>query len=269
MTDEEIERVEALVNERIRKNFPLEENRSMSIEDAKKTGAMMLFGEKYGDVVRVIKFGHSVELCGGTHVQSTGEIGMFRIQSEGAVAAGVRRIEAITANGAFNFVKSELNVLEEIRHVLKSKDALKSIHDLQQKYIELSKLVEKFNKEKAGEMKSVLKEKIKTLNGVSFLAERVDLDPAELKDVAFQLKGETERFFAVFAGESGGKAMLTCIISEDLVKEKGLNASNIIRELAKEINGGGGGQAFFATAGGTKVEGLATALEKASSYITQ
>ncbi len=267
MTDEELDKVSALVNQRIRKNFPLEENRNMSIEDAKKTGAMMLFGEKYGDVVRVIKFGNSVELCGGTHVQSTGEIGLFRVQSEGAVAAGVRRIEAISANGAFNFVKNELNTLEEIRHALKSKDVVKSIQELQHKNIELTKVVERFNKEKAGEIKAVLKQKIKIVNGVSFLSERVDLEAAELKDISFQLKSETEKFFAVFGGESVGKAMLTCVISEDLVKEKGLNASNIIRELAKEINGGGGGQAFFATAGGTNPEGLKVALEKAVSFI--
>jgi alanyl-tRNA synthetase len=267
MSDEEIARVESLVNERIRKNLLLEENRAMKIDDAKKTGAMMLFGEKYGDLVRVIRFGSSVELCGGTHVRSSGEIGMFRIQSEGAVAAGVRRIEAITAETAFGFVKSELDALASVRELLKAKDVLKSVHDLQQKNAELQKQIEKFNREKASVIKKELREKITSLNGVSFLAERVDLDPAELKDIAFQLKGETQNLFAVFAGESGGKATLTCVISEELVKERNLNASNIIRELAKEINGGGGGQAFFATAGGTKAEGLDVALQKAADYV--
>jgi len=267
MSDEEIARVESLVNERIRKNLLLEENRAMKIDDAKKTGAMMLFGEKYGDLVRVIRFGNSVELCGGTHVRSTGEIGMFRIQSEGAVAAGVRRIEAITSETAFGFVKSELDALASVRELLKAKDVLKSVHDLQQKNAELQKQIEKFNREKASVIKKELREKITSLNGVSFLAERVDLDPAELKDIAFQLKGETQNLFAVFAGESGGKATLTCVISEELVKERNLNASNIIRELAKEINGGGGGQAFFATAGGTKAEGLNVALQKAADYV--
>lgn len=267
MSDEEIARVESLVNERIRKNLLLEENRAMKIDDAKKTGAMMLFGEKYGDLVRVIRFGNSVELCGGTHVRSTGEIGMFRIQSEGAVAAGVRRIEAITSETAFGFVKSELDALASVRELLKAKDVLKSVHDLQQKNAELQKQIEKFNREKASVIKKELREKITSLNGVSFLAERVDLDPAELKDIAFQLKGETQNLFAVFAGVSGGKATLTCVISEELVKERNLNASNIIRELAKEINGGGGGQAFFATAGGTKAEGLNVALQKAADYV--
>lgn len=267
MSDEEIARVESLVNERIRKNLLLEENRAMKIDDAKKTGAMMLFGEKYGDLVRVIRFGTSVELCGGTHVRSTGEIGMFRIHSEGAVAAGVRRIEAITSETAFGFVKSELDALASVRELLKAKDVLKSVQDLQQKNSELQKQIEKFNREKASVIKKELREKITTVNGVSFLAERVDLDPAELKDVAFQLKGETQNLFAVFAGESGGKATITCVISEELVKERNLNASNIIRELAKEINGGGGGQAFFATAGGTKAEGLSVALQKAAGYV--
>lgn len=240
----------------------------MSIEDAKKTGAMMLFGEKYGDVVRVIKFGNSVELCGGTHVPATGEIGLFKIQSEGAVAAGVRRIEAISSNGAFNFIKNELGKLQEVRETLKSKDIIKSIHELQAKNSELQKQIEKFNKEKATEVKKELKQKITSINGINFLSERIDLDAASLKDIAFQLKGETERFFAVFGSEMDGKAVLTCAISDDLVKEKNLNASTIIRELAKDINGGGGGQPSFATAGGTKPEGIASALEKAKTYIS-
>jgi alanyl-tRNA synthetase len=267
MTDEEAARVETLVNERIRKNFPLEENRSMSIDDARKTGAMMLFGEKYGDVVRVIKFGNSVELCGGTHVQSTGEIGMFRIQSEGAVAAGVRRIEAISSNGAFQFINSELELLEQVRQSLKAKDVMKSIADLQVRNAELQKQIEKFNKEKGAQVKQQLKAKITQIGDVEFIAEHVDLDAAELKDVAFQLKSEHSRLFGMFASQSNGKATITCVISEALAAERSLNAGTIIRELAKEINGGGGGQAFFATAGGTNPDGLQVALDKAKSYI--
>ncbi|MBL0314931.1 MAG: alanine--tRNA ligase [Flavobacteriales bacterium] len=267
VTDEELERVESLVNERIRQSLPLEENRSMKIEDAKKTGAMMLFGEKYGDVVRVIKFGSSIELCGGTHVRNTGEIGLFKIQSEGAVAAGVRRIEAISADGAFNFITGELNTLQSIRETLKSKDILKAIQDLQHRNGELAKQIEKFNKEKAAEIKKVLKGKISQVNGVHFIAEHVELEASDLKDVAFQLKGETENLFGVFTSESGGKAMITCIISEELAKEKNLNASNIVRELAKEINGDRSGQPFFATAGGTNSAGLKTVLEKAVGFL--
>jgi alanyl-tRNA synthetase len=268
MTDEEAARVELLVNERIRKNFPLEENRSMAIEDARKTGAMMLFGEKYGDVVRVIKFGNSVELCGGTHVRSTGEIGMFRIQSEGAVAAGVRRVEAISSNGAFQFINSELELLDQIRQTLKAKDVMKSIADLQSRNAELQKQIEKFNKEKAAQVKQQLKSKITSIGDVEFIAEHVELEAAELKDVAFQLKGEHPKLFGMFASQSNGKATITCVISEALASERNLNAGNIIRELAKEINGGGGGQAFFATAGGTNVAGLQAVLEKAKSYVS-
>ena len=266
MNEEEVERVEALVNERIRMNFSLEENRSMSIEDARKTGAMMLFGEKYGDVVRVIKFGNSIELCGGTHVRSTGEIGMFRIQSEGAVAAGVRRVEAISSHGAFQFINNELATLEQIRQLLKSKDALKSIADLQARNNELQKQLEKFNKEKAGQVKQQLKSKIIKMGDVEFIAEHVDLEAAELKDVAFQLKAEHSKLFGMFASQTNGKATITCVISEALAAERNLNAGNIIRELSKDINGGGGGQAFFATAGGTNVAGLAVVLEKAKGY---
>ena len=268
MSDEEVAKVETLVNERIRKNFPLEENRSMSIEDARKTGAMMLFGEKYGDVVRVIKFGDSIELCGGTHVQNTGEIGMFRIQSEGAVAAGVRRVEAISGEGAFNYINSELETLDQVRQVLKAKDVLKSIADLQARNADLQKQIEKLNKEKGAQVKQQLKSKITLVGDVEFIAEHVDLDAAELKDVAFQLKGEHAKLFGMFASQANGKATITCVISEALAAERSLNAGNIIRELAKEINGGGGGQAFFSTAGGTNPDGLSTVLEKAKSYIS-
>lgn len=267
MTDQEIVKVESLVNDRIRKNFPLIENRAMAIEDAKKTGAMMLFGEKYGDLVRVIQFGSSVELCGGTHVSSTGEIGLFKIQSEGAVAAGVRRIEAISSQGAFDFINEQLNTVEEIKQLLKTKDPVKSIQDLQAKNNDLQKQLEKFQKEKALEVKKSLAGQIQSRDGVQFLTTRIDLDSNSLKDIAFQLKSEMENFYAVFVGESGGKATITCAISDDLIKSKNLNASQIVRELAKEINGGGGGQPSFATAGGTDISGLQRVLDKALSYL--
>lgn len=267
MSEEEVSRVEQLVNERIRKNYPLHEQRAMPIDEARKTGAMMLFGEKYGDVVRVIQFGNSVELCGGTHVTSTGEIGMFRIQSESAVAAGVRRIEAISSEGAFRFIQDELQALEGARQVLKNKDVVKSIQELQQKNSELQKLVERYQKEKAQEVKQALKGKIQVIGDAQFLAERVDIDAASMKDIAFQLKTEYPRLFAVFAGESGGKPSITCVISEALAQERNLNAGQIIRELAKEIGGGGGGQLFFATAGGSNPAGIAVVLERAASFI--
>jgi alanyl-tRNA synthetase len=267
LTTEELEKVELLVNERIRQNFPLEENRSMKIDDARKTGAMMLFGEKYGELVRVIKFGESVELCGGTHVPATGKIGLFKIVSEGAVAAGVRRIEAISSDGAFNFIKNELQSIDEIRSILKTKDVVKSIQDLQSKNTDLQKQIDKFNKEKAIQVKKTILTHIKNVNGIQFLSERIDLEAAEVKDVAFQLKVEVENLFAVFGSISGGKPLLTCIISDNLVADKKLNASQIIRELAKNINGSGGGQNFFATAGGSDLNGLDKALEKAQEFI--
>jgi alanyl-tRNA synthetase len=267
MTEEELTQVEARVNELIRKNFALIENRSMPIEDAKKTGAMMLFGEKYGEVVRVIQFGESIELCGGTHVNQTGQIAIFKIQSESAVAAGIRRIEALTATGALRFIQEELDQLAAIRETVKSKDILKAIGDLQSKNAELQKQLDKINKEKAGQLKSEIKTRITAINGVNFIAEKVDLEAADIKDIAFQLKGEVDNLFAVFGSEVGGKPTLTCIVSDNLVAEKNLNASAIIRDLAKDIQGGGGGQPFFATAGGNNAEGLAGALNRAKAFI--
>lgn len=267
MTEEEIEQVENLVNERVRENFPLIEKRDVPIDEARNSGAMMLFGEKYGDAVRVIRFGESVELCGGTHVPNTGKIGLFKITSEAAVAAGVRRIEAISSKGAFRFIHDELDMLQQVREILKTKDVLKSLADLQSKNADLQKQIDKLNAEKASVMKKELSSKFKQVNGVDFLCERVQLDAQALKDIAFQLKGEHESLFAVFGSEAGGKATITCVISENLVKDKNLNASTIVRELAKEINGGGGGQAFFATAGGTDASGLDRALAKAEGYL--
>jgi alanyl-tRNA synthetase len=267
MTDEELERTENIVNQRIRQSLPLVENRSMAIDDARQTGAMMLFGEKYGERVRVIQFGTSIELCGGTHVQNTAEIGLFKLRSEAAVAAGVRRIEAISSNNALAYLKNELSTLDEIRQLLKAKDPLKSVHDLMQKNNDLQKQIDTLNKEKAQQIKKQLMPLFNEINGINYLATHVDLEAAELKDIAFQMRAEMTNMFAVFAGESGGKATLTCVMSDDVMTSKNLNASNIIRDLAKDINGGGGGQAFFATAGGTKPEGLNSALERAQVFI--
>jgi alanyl-tRNA synthetase len=256
-----------LVNERIRKQYALEESRDVPIEEASKLGAMMLFGEKYGDKVRVIKFGDSIELCGGTHIANTGSIGFFKITSEGAVAAGIRRIEAIAGEVAFGLMKEEMSQLESLRQLLKSKDILKSVSDLQQKNNDLARQVEKLNKEKAQNVKKELASKFTEVKGIQLLVEKVDLEAAEIKDIAFQLKGERDNMIAVFGSESGGKPTITVVISEELVKSKNLNASTIVRELAKDINGGGGGQAFFATAGGSKPEGLTSALQKTPDYL--
>jgi len=269
ITDEEIEKVEAIVNEKIRANTPQEENREMPIEDAKKMGAMMLFGEKYGDAVRVVKFGDSVELCGGTHVAATGQIGLFKIVSESAVAAGVRRIEAITGHHAEKYVNDQLKTLDSIRETVKgSKDILGSVMNLLQENTELSKKIEAFGRERLKILKANLKSKVLLENGVNIIAEKVDIDnEGMLKDLAFQFKGEIDNLFLVLGAEINGKPNLTVMISENLVDEKGLNAGQIVREAGKEIKGGGGGQPFYATAGGKDPSGIPAAIEKALSFL--
>lgn len=268
MSDEEVKQVELRVNQRIAEQLPLVERRDVPIEDARQSGAMMLFGEKYGEKVRVIRFGDSVELCGGTHVKNTASIRLFKIIAESAVAAGVRRIEAISGNGAFAMIDSEMAQLEQLRQWLKSKDILKSVSDLQSKNAELGRQVEKLNREKAAQVKKELSTRFEEVNGIQLLVEKVDLEAPDIKDIVFQWKSEKNNALIVIGSESAGKPMLTVAVSEPLVKEKQLNASSIVRELAKEINGGGGGQPFFATAGGSKPEGLTIALQKAKSMIS-
>jgi alanyl-tRNA synthetase len=267
MSDEEVERVEQLVNERIRQNIPLEERRDVPIAEAKSSGAMMLFGEKYGEAVRVIRFGSSVELCGGTHVPSTGEIGTFMIRSESAVAAGVRRIEAITSTAAQRLMKDEMQVNESLKNLLKSRDLLKSVQELLHRNHELTRQVEQLQKERAAAVKQELKDRFAQVGGIQFLAARVSLDPASIRDIAFQWRGEMTGFMAVIGGDADGKPSLTCVLSDDLVSAGGMNAATIIRDLAKDIQGGGGGQPFFATAGGSKPEGLDTALSRAAEFL--
>ncbi len=269
MSDEEIALVEKLVNEKIRQNSVLEENRAMPIEEAKATGAMMLFGEKYGEAVRVIKFGESVELCGGTHVAATGQIGMLKIVSESAIAAGVRRIEAITAAHAEKYVNEQLDILKNIQEVIKgSKDILGSVTTLIQQNSELSKQIETFQQENLKITKANLKSKILFERGINIIADKITVDNAGLvKDLAFQLKGEVEDLFLVIGADINGKPNLTVMISDNVVADKGLNAGQIVREAGKEIKGGGGGQSFYATAGGKDVAGLQAAIEKALSFL--
>lgn len=269
VTPEELAEVEKRVNDKIRANAAREEYREMPLEEAKEVGAMMLFGEKYGDKVRVIKFGDSVELCGGTHVPATGQIGLFKIVAESAVAAGVRRIEAITAAKAEKFVNEQLSLLNSIRETLKgSKDVLGTIRNLLAENVELKKQIEAFQKENAKQVKEGLKQNMREVNGVNLIAGKVALDnPALIKDLAFQLKGEVENLFLVLGAEINGKPQLTVMISDNLVQEKGWNAGAIVREAGKEIKGGGGGQPFYATAGGKDVQGLQKAIDKAVSYL--
>ncbi len=270
MTDEEIAQVEKIVNRKIRENITLDERRNVPIAEAQTMGAMMLFGEKYGESVRVITFdeGYSRELCGGTHVKATGQIGLFKIVSESAVAAGVRRIEAITADAAEKFVNEQQATVTHIKELLKSKDPVKSISQLVEEKEKLQKKLEQLEGEKTVKIKEGLKAKVSSLNGINKLIELVDIPSAEqLKNLSYQLKQETENLFCVLGTVIDGKPLLSVMISENLVKEKNLHAGNIVKELAKEIQGGGGGQPFYATAGGTKSEGLKAALEKAGKLI--
>lgn len=261
VTDEELQKIQRLVSKAIRSNHPLEELRNTPIEIAQGMGAMALFGEKYGDAVRVIKFGNSVELCGGTHVRNTGEIGLFIITTETAVAAGVRRIEAITSVAAEEYYQKKADLLDDIAHSLKNpKDVLKAVSDLIARNTLLSKEIEHFQKERAKSLKTELKSKIVEVNGVHQLLETIELDGGSIKDILFQLKGEVDNFVGVIGGIADDKCTLSVIISDNLISEKNLNAGSIIREVSRHIDGGGGGQAFFATAGGKNPAGLADAL---------
>lgn len=268
VTDEQLEEIEKIVIQEIRRNSPLEELRDTPIEKAKEMGAMALFGEKYGNAVRVIKFDKSIELCGGTHVPATGKIGLFKIITETAVAAGIRRIEAITGVTAENFYKERTETLGQITTLLKNpKDIVKAISDLQTKNHDLQKEIEGLQKERAIAVKQELKSKITTVNGNNFLGEIIALDASSIKDILFQLKGEYSHFMGVIGGKNGDNCSLNIIITDDLIQSKELNAGNLIKETATLINGGGGGQAFFATAGGKNVNGLQKAIEVIKSKL--
>lgn len=268
VTDEQLEQIIALIGTEIHANVALNEKRNTPISEAKAMGAMALFGEKYGDAVRVIQFGDSVELCGGTHVNSTGEIGLFIITTETAVAAGIRRIEAITGSKAEEYLSQKAEKLDEIAIALKNpKDIVKAVNDLLEKNNALTKELEQFQREKAKHLKNELISKIQPINGVNVLAEIVELDGASIKDILFQLRGEQSNFIGILGGISDDKCTLSIIIADHLIAEKSLNAGALIREVSSLINGGGGGQPFFATAGGTNPKGLDKAIEAIKSKI--
>jgi alanyl-tRNA synthetase len=268
VTDEELEKIQEIVSANIHANIKLEEKRNTPMEVAQEMGAMALFGEKYGDTVRVIKFGDSVELCGGTHVQATGEIGLFIITTETAVAAGVRRIEAITSKKAEQLYSNKASTLDIISNTLKGpKDILKAVNDLLIKNAALSKEIEQFQKEKAKSMKVHLKTHIAPYNGVNFLSDIVDLDGGSIKDILFQLKGEVDDFVGVIGGKEDGKCTLSIIASDSVIASKDFDAGKIIREVSNHIQGGGGGQPFFATAGGKNADGLKVAIEEVKAKL--
>ena len=267
---DQLEEIENFVNARIRENLPLEEKRNIPMEQAINEGAIALFGEKYGDSVRAIRFGQSMELCGGTHVQQTGDIWYFKIKSEGAVASGIRRIEAISNMAVGEYFEDVERNYTNVKQLLKNpKDVAKSISSLQDENAALKKQVEQLLKDKAKNMKGELKNQVKEVNGVNFLATQVDLDPGSIKNLLFELGGEVENLFVLFAtAPTKEKAMLTCFISKDLANERGYDAGKVVRELGKYIHGGGGGQNFFATAGGKNPGGIPKVLEKAIEYIS-
>jgi len=268
VTDEEIKQVEDFVNQRIQEQLPLIERRSIPIQQALDEGAMALFGEKYGDNVRAIKFGDSMELCGGIHVQNTANIWYFKIISEGAVAAGIRRIEAITGDAVKDFYKNQENTLAEIKETLKNpQDILKSVASLQEDNSKLKKQVEQLLKEKVDGLKNSLVADFKEMNGINFLAKQVDLSMGATKDLAQAIGTSKPNSFVFLASIEDNLPNIHCYISKELVAEKGLNAGNIIRELGKLIDGNGGGQPFFASGKGKNVEGINDALEKAKQFI--
>jgi len=266
ITDEELAQIEKIVNTKIRENI-FSNIQQMTIDDAKKTGAMALFGEKYGDVVRVVEFdkNYSIELCGGTHVKATGQIGYFKIISEGAVAAGIRRLEAVTAIKAEEFFDNQTATLNEVKAILKNnKDVVKSLSNLVEENNDLQKQLQSLLKEKAQSIKQSLLTKVIAKNGINVIVEQISFDSAEeIKNILFEIRNQVENCVCVIGAEVKGKPSISVIIDDNLVKEKNLNAGNIIRDLAKEINGGGGGQPFYAQAGGSKLEGLSSAIEKA------
>ncbi len=269
VSEEELIEVQRIVNKLIRENISCNEFRSIPIKEAQEMGAIALFGEKYDENVRVIKFGDSIEFCGGIHVKSTGQIGLFHIISESAISAGVRRIEAITAGKAEELMENNSSIVKQAKHILNNpSDISQAIQDLIEKNNNLTKQIEDFERIEAMKIKDDLKNKIENINGLNVITQLISVDNAQfVKDIAFQLKNEVENLFLVLGANIEGKPNLTIMISENLVKERNLNAGNIIREAAKAIQGGGGGQAFYATAGGKNIDGLNDAIIQAKKVI--
>jgi alanyl-tRNA synthetase len=268
LTVEQLRDVENFVNARIDGKLPLQEQRNIPMEKAISEGAMALFGEKYGDTVRTIRFGKSIELCGGTHVKNTADLWHFKIVSEGAVAAGIRRIEAITSDAVKDFYFENNRAYFEMKDLLNNaKEPVKALKHLLDENTNLKKQIEQLLKDKAKTIKADLKNEITEINGIRFLAKQLDLDASGLKDLCFELGSEFNNLFILFAAENEGKALLSCYISKELVNERKLNAGLVVRELGKHIQGGGGGQPFFATAGGKNPKGINEALAEAKKYL--
>ena len=272
LTSDEIQQIEKIVNAKIRENIVLGEQRNIPIQKALDMGAVALFGEKYGDEVRVITFDkdYSVELCGGTHVSATGQIGFFKIISESAIAAGIRRIEAITSAKAEDFIMEQDEIINNLKEVFKSqKDIVKGVEQLIEQNSELRKQIDKLNLEKASMLKGELLGRVEAVGNVNFIGQKIDIDMSAVRNLAFSLDKEIENLVLLLGTQQDGKANLTLMISESLVKEKGFNAGNMIRDIAKEIQGGGGGQPHYATAGGKNPGGFENAFKKARQIIAE
>jgi alanyl-tRNA synthetase len=270
MTDAEIEQVEAIVNEKIRANIPLDEKRNVPIEQAKALGATALFGEKYGDFVRVITFdpAYSVELCGGTHVPATGQIGLFKLTSEGSVSTGVRRIEAKTSEGALALLNEQAAVLDTLKELLKApKDVVKAVQSLLEERNALQKKLETLENEKVQQLKEQLLGKVEAVNEHSVIVERVNVPNADaLKQLAYDLKAKVDNLALVLGADIGGKPQLAVLLPDSLIAS-GLHAGQVVKDLARNIKGGGGGQPFFATAGGSDATGLEAALAQGRALL--
>ncbi len=268
ITEEEMQKVEEIVFKNIVAGHKLEENRFEPINSAKEKGAVALFGEKYDDVVRTVRFGESYELCGGCHVKSTSDIMMFHVESESSISSGIRRIEAITGQKAIDHLKKHFSDYLEIKKLLKNpKEPIKAIESLQEENNDLRRQVDQFIKEKAQLAKDNWLANAEKIGDITFISKKTDLDSTAVKTIAFQLKGKVDNLFMAIGSTANGKPVLTIFISDDLVVSKDLNAGKIVRELGQFIKGGGGGQAFFATAGGKDMNGIDQALTEAKKYL--
>ncbi len=270
MTTDEIREVERLVNEKIRENIPMEEHRELTMDEAKKMGAVALFGEKYGDTVRVVSFDESfsAELCGGTHVNATGQIGLFTIVSESAIAAGIRRVEAVTGRDAEVYYQEKTDEIEQIRTLLKQpKDNITALKQLLQQQEAMKKELQALQQMKLKQQSEELLQQKEMIGDIHYIGAKVQMDAKAAKDMAFQIKNKLPNLFLILAHEHEGKPGIVIMIDEKLVKDKGLHAGKMVGELAKNIKGGGGGQPFFATAGGKDPNGLNQVLAESKSLL--
>jgi alanyl-tRNA synthetase len=266
---EELMKVEEIANRMVRENHPGKITTGVPMAKAQEMGAIALFGEKYGDKVRVVEFGKSIELCGGTHVAATGSIGLIKIVSEGAIAAGIRRIEAVTASKAEEYINEKLNTIDEIASLLKSPGNIsENVRRMISENSSMKKSIEKFQAQTASSMIREFVEKAVTINNIRFVSGTLETDsPDTLKQVAYQIRNSSKNTVIVIGSETMGKANIIVLVSDDLVKERNINAVNIIKEIAGEINGGGGGQSFLATAGGKNPSGISRAISKAADFL--